>query len=365
LKLKINFKSVINKNIFLLHSWLGLIIGIFILIFSLSGSITIFGKEIDNLQYPNLYYVKYDNKKPLDLDNVYKIVSDKYKNHSINSIKPPLNLNQSLEFGMQDNNSNYYSLFVNPYDGSILGEKRSSIHQFFLDLHYKFRLGKIGEFLSAIFSILLIISSLTGLFIYRKSILKTLKFKTKIRTNNLKEFSIDVHNFFGVWLILFILVVSTSGFIMMKYALDFKNQFNYQKVEFIKSVKPKISIDKSIKTAKNNLPNLEINYISLPSKGYEYLNISGDVSGNWWIGEYYNNIKFDSNTGEILKVAKENDLTFSDKFVNTIHTFHFGRYGGLTVKIIESMLGLILSSIVITGFYLKLKKHLVKNINPI
>lgn len=343
----------LNRGIFTIHSFLGLISGIFILIFSLTGAVIVFYDELNKTLYSELLITENEDKNRITLDEAYQIVCKKYPTYHPFRINQGINNNsETIGVGLQKNNfAERFSVYLNPYSGKILGELKNPFTLIAIKLHYSFCLGKLGELLAAIFALSFLGSIVTGIFIYRKNFFKVLLFKVPIKLKNWRTASSDLHRVLGVWALIFNFLLAFSGFWMMKYSFDFKKHFANNE-NIAAPEKLLISIDHYLEESKKNIPGVNVIYISLPRKQGDYLSFWGDTPGNWLLGEYNNIISYNSQTGILEKVIRENELSLDKKFEKILQTLHFGKFGGMSIQIIYFFFSIATAIITITGFFL-------------
>lgn len=97
---KINFTRVL---IFSLHSWLGLISGIFLLLLGLSGSALVFLKEIDQMINTELLHVS-PAGQALPLDTIYRSIGQQQPNLTgIAWLNPNATTEEAYDFRLYQN----------------------------------------------------------------------------------------------------------------------------------------------------------------------------------------------------------------------------------------------------------------------
>lgn len=342
--------------IFKIHSYLGLISGVFILVFSLTGAILLFSDEIDQTIYSDLLKTS-DTERKFSFDHAYQLVSASYSDYIPYRISRGIHdKEETIEVGLQKNNfEDRFSVYVDPVTGKMKGKLQNSFTELVLKLHYTFFLGKTGELIAAIFSLSLTGSIITGTIVYRKYFWKVLCFKIQINHKNWRTRSSGLHRVLGVWALLFNFIIAFSGFWLLKHTFDFKTHFSKRKPS--ERATPLIaSIDTACIYTLKKIPDLTIHYISLPRSKGDNLIIYGDIPGRKIYGKYNNFIEVDPNTGKVLKVSTEDQIGSSEKVDNTLYTLHFGQYGGLTLKIIYAFFSVTTAVISISGYLLWWKR---------
>ncbi|CCH51243.1 PepSY-associated TM helix domain protein [Fibrisoma limi BUZ 3] len=343
------------RRIFALHSWSGLIAGLFILVFFLTGSVIVFREELNLWEHPHLLRVEPKNQR-LPYQTIYERVRDQVTDTYLYSFRNlPRTPEETIEMRIYEPSTKRYGLlYVNPYNGQVLGKTFDSLYDILLTIHYQFYLGKFGEFLATLFALALIGSVLTGLYVYRKSLVKVLLFQFSGRWTNWRTISSNLHRILGVWGLLFNLVLALSGFWMLKYTLDVQTHF---------SNKPSVEETQAPPAIMVNLDNLvqqtqtlfggRVNNVSFPRQKDGIIQVyATSPSQSWLYGDYSSYAEFDQQTGAVKTVFRESDLSKLERFEYALYTLHFGQYGGLPIKILYAFLSLSGAVLTVTGFLL-------------
>lgn len=343
-----------SRRLFALHSWLGLIAGLFILVFFLTGAVIVFREELSLWENAHLWRVEPKGRR-LPYDTLYERVSASVTDTYLYSFRNmPRTPEETIEMRIYEPSTERYGLlYANPYTGQVLGKTFDSLYDILLTLHYKFYLGRFGEFLAALFALALLGSVLSGLYVYRKSLLKVLLFRFRGRWTNWRTISSNLHRILGVWGLIFNLVLALSGFWMLKYTLDVKNHFSPSATE--KPAPPPIigaSLDGAIRQTQAAFGG-RVTSVSFPRQPDDVVQVYAlSPDRNWLYGDYSSYAEFESATGRLLKVFRESDLSALERFEYALYTLHFGQYGGLTIKLLYSFFSLAGAILTVTGFLL-------------
>ncbi|HEX8378586.1 MAG TPA: PepSY-associated TM helix domain-containing protein, partial [Pedobacter sp.] len=344
-------------RIFAIHSILGLITGILLLVISLSGCILVFHEEIDKALNPPLLCVKPGQHKT-SLDKIFKSASHQFPGSYIRFRHLPANPEASIELSVQKQ-SVWIFAYYNPYNGDYLGSRnaRNYFLGWLLGLHYGLLAGSIGELLVGILSVCLLLSLLTGVYVYRKHLLNVLMFRITFKFSNWRKASSSLHRIIGVWSLLFNLMFAVTGFWMLRYV--------FQPSTYQATVEPKslndpvsVSLDSVVKTAETTFDGFKVSGIHLPKTKEESINIIGAVSTqNILYGEHANSIEFDPLTGKELSRIDVTKQSAYDKWDSIVFPLHSGLFGNIIVKLIYCVAGLSPSLLSITGFLLWLRRR--------
>lgn len=348
-----------SRTIFTVHSWLGLIAGIFILSFFLTGSVIVFRKEVNRWQHPHLHTVQPAGAF-LPYDRLYReAVRQSPQLHLYSFRYIPERPGETIEMRVYDTAIKAYGLlYLDPYTGKVLGTTwGNSLYDLLLTLHYTFFLGKVGELLAGIFALALIGSVITGLIVYRKHLLQVLLFRQKMKWRNWRMVSSNLHRTIGVWALVFNLVLAGSGFYMMLYAFDLKAQFGSNASTSV-ATPPEVQadIDSLIGKGTALLSNGRFYYLDFPRNPGEPLAVYTD-GGFWLWGDYNNKVEFDPANGAVRKVMRQEDMSLGTKLEYALYTLHYGQYGGTAIKMLYSLFALSGAVLSITGFMLWLRKR--------
>ena len=345
-----------GRKVFAIHSILGLITGILLLVISLSGCILVFHEEIDNALNPALLKVSPAASK-ISQDSIFKSASHQFPGSYIRFRKLPARANHSLELSIQKQSSWTFA-YYNLYTGEYLGNRnaRSYFLGWLLSLHYSLLAGPAGELLTGILSICLLLSLVTGVYVYRKHLIKVLMFRISFRLSNWRKASSSLHRIIGVWSLLFNLMFAITGFWMLRYV--FQPNASQEKTEPQNlNYKFSVSLDSLVQAAETTFPGFQVSGISLPKEKEERITLYGSVSNQASLmSENANSIEFDSLTGKEagrIDISKESNSTLWDAIVFPLHS---GLWGNTIVKIIYCVAGLSPSVLSLTGFLLWLRK---------
>ncbi|MEP6673633.1 MAG: PepSY-associated TM helix domain-containing protein [Ferruginibacter sp.] len=350
-----------KKGLFYIHSVAGLISGIFILILSISGSLLVFHEELDELQQPTVQAVS--GKEIISVDSCYHILQQKYPHAMISNCDIAENITMPFRFSMYDPSYKVgkapMQVFLHPQTGSVLKTRggsedvKNNFMSWLAAFHSSFHLGKTGEWLLVFFSVLFIISLLTGLIIYRKNIPATLLFrKSAWRKKNF-------HQVIGTWALLFNLMIAITGFWMQRYV--FKNDFySDSSWEMKLKASPDLSFNVNAAFIKmhEQFPDFTAAVIYFPQSKSGKMSVYGSNKTNSFIhNKKFADVIFIDSSGAACETRFVNSIPAADRYDIINSQIHFGKYGGWPVKIIYSLLGLTGGILSITGFILWRKRR--------
>jgi uncharacterized iron-regulated membrane protein len=214
-----------------IHLWLGLVLGLFLSIFGITGSILVFYPEIEELLNPGMLVVAQPQDNP-----VYRPLSEIFKNGS--AAMPP---QAKHTFATYPRNSEaafilryalplaagvteQWQVAVNPYTAKVTGKQLGgssnsilpkTFISFVFELHYALLLGEDpGYWLVGLMGALSVISVLTGLILWWPLTGKWLQAVTLKRKASVERLNFDLHKTFGFYSTVVLMPVLFSGVYM-------------------------------------------------------------------------------------------------------------------------------------------------------
>ncbi len=355
-----------SKNLlWKIHQWVGLYVGIVIAALSLTGAVAVFIPEIDS--FLERRYVLQESEE--NLEPVSGIVSDvqsQYPDFQILGVQPPPSDIHPLIIDIYKEQAPYdserYQVFVNPYSGKILGTKDhlNSLSNYLRQVHVRLMDAWWGRQLVGLAGIGLVMLCVTGLLIYGQ-FMKNQVFGA-IRKKNLRILMADWHKMVGIAALAFNLMIGATGAwlglqpVLIKW-LDIKAPNTYKRADKILDPKEDVlqSYDywQALTIAKSEIPGFIPTQV-IPSKdGTNTLEIKGDA-GRLPFEPHISKVVVDKTSLEILNSYDIREQAFLDKFYYLQEGLHFGRFGGIFLKIAYALLGLTSGILSITGFFIYL-----------
>lgn len=352
--------KISDKQIYQIHTWLGLIGGIFILFISITGTLLVFAPEIDVLLNSDLVEVKpVGNRKNLDS----LISSLKAQQPDTKVFSAILHTNQptkALRLQARKNDESYW-VYVNPYSGKVIGERpsESAFPRLTKELHENLLIGFTGRMVMGLVGICLLLSVLTGIWYYRKSLLEPFRIGVRFGKKT-RIVHGDLHKFLGVSALLFLLVMSGTGIFfhweVLERAMDSEAKKPEPKIE-IAEMPANYSIEDYLQKARAEVKGFVPEIVNLPRKASDVLQIRGNRPESVRIfGKFNTAIDFDLQTGQQVKVFHAEDADEEYKMEHIFEEIHFAQYGGWFTKIIHGLGGIALGVMVITGLLIWLKR---------
>ena len=346
-----------NRSLLKFHSWFGLLAGLFLVIMGISGAILVFQHDIEDVLWKD--HSEVENYETLEIDKGFRSIQDKYTDWSIRLIH--FEEGEALIFNLRRPTERLF-VFVHPTTGEIIKElnELTTFSRWLLKFHYSFQAGVAGRILVFIAGILFLLSLITGLVLYRKSLLKVLLFREKINFRNKRGLHSSLHRIIGVWaLLLNLLLVITGVFLSYEVVM----------ASLAKPVMPEsplvtTPVQKILQTIGEEHPDFDPSYISLPASHEGTISVFGLYDDDpFYYSEFYNSFSADYRSGEIIKEIRIQEAGIGTKLKSSLIPLHFGNFGGIWTKILYCIIGLSGPLLSITGFVIWQKGNKSKRRN--
>ncbi|MGZ4968253.1 MAG: PepSY-associated TM helix domain-containing protein [Methylobacter sp.] len=367
------------------HLWLGLLLGFFLAVFGLTGSILVFYEEIDNVLNAELRTVQ---ALPQG-ESAYRPLAE-IQSAAIATMPPqaklkfvnyPADAASSYRFsfiipGAVANEKDEWQVHVNPYTAQVLGKHLikkagdmfpSALIPFVFRLHFSLLSGETGGIIVGIIGVILLFSVLTGLIVWWPLTGNWRRVLTIKSRASAERFNHDLHQTSGFYTFPVLLVVLLSGVYM-----NLPDQF----MALVKQLSPgtqgfmdsphslptqdkkAIGLAQAFSIVRDRYPEGRVNWLSFPDgkTGVYRINIS-DVPelSRFWSERL---VFVDQYSGTILKVQDPSTRTTSGQtFIEWQLPLHSGRAFGWTGRILVFLSGLACPVLFVTGLIRWLQKR--------
>lgn len=360
--------KTITKWAFRWHGWLGLSSGLFFLILGITGSLLLFRHDLDRALNPDIYH-RSDSGLMISADSAYRIVAEaspgfeKIVLHDF-----PLSSEEPYEFMLYRKtkspfNNHLSFAFVDSHRGIILRQGNyedlgGSFIRWIYAMHYSFLFGRIGQAICAILGILLLLTIVSGLVVYRKYIRKVILFQVPLYKQGRRLYS-SLHRVVGVWSALINIVLLITGVWMNIPVFQplFSDHQTMEQKQGSFTAKP--NLDKLLDYCKVAAPGFEPIAINIPKDDKSPILVRGHLSSTTFFlfGGKASNFAFDPVHATFMKQFDIEKADFSKKISWAIYQLHIGGFGGYLVKFIYALIGLTPALLALTGTYLWYKRN--------
>ena len=206
----VNLKHLLRS----VHTWLGLIAGLFIVAMGLSGAIIIFRDYFEGSSSPKVAAVT---------QVALKMIEPAMK-RSIEAIQPAAHINRIIFPGSptepllvhaETGDKKRLQVFVDPTTGSALGIKQKlGWLDWIVDLHQNLLLGKTGRALTGVIGVALLLLSVSGMLSWLNGPRDWKRSLALPKPGPWSRINYHAHRCAGLWTNLLMIVVSLTGIIL-------------------------------------------------------------------------------------------------------------------------------------------------------
>lgn len=346
-----------------IHQWLGLVLGVPLIIIGLSGSIYTWQPELTKLMYNDLYSAQEttENLTPLEISSLL----EKRSNKKIDTFYFPERERET--FIVRFYNEELYH-FINPKDGKELGQmdSRRGVFDSLLKLHMSFFVDGGKYFVAWIALITSILLFTSGIYLWYP---KCRKFKKRDFWNwvsiKKKSFAISWHMMIGIYVSIFVIILGLSGpyFTFKKQYVSVLSVLTMTESDKPLEVKSKgsgdvLNIQQTMMEMNKYFTSYYPRSIHLTQDSEKTIYLSWMKDKTLHAGKReraYMNV--DIYSGEPIFVFNPDKASAVDAITNKwIAPIHFGELGGLIHRVVNSLAGLGLALLSILGWMLYYKR---------
>jgi uncharacterized iron-regulated membrane protein len=357
-----------RKLIFKAHMYLGLCVGLLLAMSGLTGSLLVFGEEIDGLLNASLLKVEPRSEQRASLEDVLKSVRQAYPSEKPARIRLPREAEATYEVCFEAK-ADPRCAYVNPHDATVLGS-RVPAHSFksrLFYLHRRLLSGETGETIIGIGGIVLVLLSLSGVVLWWPG-RKRLASGWKIRWRSSRyRVNYDLHRILGVCAMLFLSITAFTG-----AAMVFRPTFESILKQVAPAPKPaprptstikdgeRASLDDILRSAGAALPEGELTMITLPATPTAAIVVRKKVSGELHPSGR-SLVYLDQYSGQLLLAENALEAPRPARIVNNLYPLHTGRLAGIWTRVLQVFVGFMPALLFFTGFMMWLSRLRARN----
>jgi uncharacterized iron-regulated membrane protein len=350
-----------------IHLYLGLTAAIFLVILGLTGSVMAFENDIGHWLHPGLFYVT-PGPRALPEQVLISGAEQRFAPARVAAVQffRQANLVRVMQM------TGGLRVFVNPYDGSVLGSVRGGfpsdrimgyIHQIHLrlvpDPRNAPRLGEIGKLAISIAGLILCLLVPTGLILFVRTRRTTIKWGA-----SWYRIVFDTHHVVGVYAALFLLIAAFTGIMigfdfgeLAIYAVTHSNPPTRMEPvhSIVEAGRPPITADRAVGIARAAMPGTTVAGIQIPTGSKAVytvlLRFPEDTSET-----VHSAVSIDQYSGGVIQAKNFLTDSLGYRVIRFNRSIHTGDIWGTPSHILVSVSSLALVVMVISGLVIWWKK---------
>lgn len=355
-----------TKRLWQIHSWMGLVAGLGLLVIGVTGSLLVFAKELETVFNPKFMRVEQVPSERLSLDQLLAAASRELPGYEvagwlIRHDDPQL---ADVLYLIRHDTDQWRVGILDPYTGEILATPReytATLTGWLLELHYQFFADHAGMIITAVLAVLLCGLGVTGLWLYREFWRNFIRLRWRASG---RIFFSDLHKTVGISSVAFNLVLGFTGayWNVTHVVGEWVNDEHDQPKVVGRMYGDAISLESIVAEGEHRIPGFRANFISLPNEAGAPITLWGKVkSSNPFRGTYGSTVVFDAQNGAFKQASDIRKAGLWAQFVDMFEPVHYGNFGGLPVKILWCAGGLAPGILGVSGFLIWWKRGRKRN----
>lgn len=357
--------TFLRRALFQVHLWSGLLLCLYVLVISLSGSILVFKDEIEHAADPALFDLA-DTGSYAPLDQILADVRQAYPRFQALGIDRLNDPKHSAVIYLQPRNGRsieQWMVYVDRHRGKILGaqSRYGGFLGFCANLHYYLLAGERGYTANGVLAIAFLLICATGWLLWwpgARRVAAGLRIHWRAR---LKRLNWDLHTVGGFWSNPLLIAVVITG-VYFVFPQPILRSLTWLSGEGTKAVEaylatpeskhstvPRIPAQLALERAEKALPAGEqLRYLSFPENGAAVFEGIADTVG---APPYAKPVRvfIDQFSGAVLGMVDGRHLPWGLRASTYVYAVHFGSFAGLISKTVWFLLGVVSSVLVVSG----------------
>jgi uncharacterized iron-regulated membrane protein len=350
---------LLRRVLFQVHLWVGVGVGLYVLVVGLSGAALVFRDQMQHALYPQFFPEKQPSGPVADIADVAGNMKNAFPEYQFAGVAVP-NPEQHAFVGFIYKSEKYRAVFADAATGTVIGSfPEKSLILWLQNLHFYLLAGTTGLFVNGIGALFLLVLCVTGLVIWWPGIANWQRGLQIDFSRNWKRVNWDLHNAVGFWTLAVVLMWAITGayFAFPQQARDIVGAF--APVSVTEAVSSKVPLDPAarpadvhelVRRAQQILPGSQVTRVSIPTspQGTVQIAVTKTVPAAQENADYVY-LNFDQFSGALLQRRDLAGRTTGDAIISWLGRLHVGSFGGLEIKILWLILGLTPALLFVTG----------------
>jgi uncharacterized iron-regulated membrane protein len=348
----------IRSILFPLHRYLGLVVGLILIIVGVTGSLLVFSHELQDRLIVEKFGAIAPQETLVSIDQVFNAAQtfiQQVPGYSINGILFPQHPGQPYQARLWKDDQ-LIQLFIHPHNGNVLGtlSEQDSWITWILRLHYQLLAGDTGLIVVGVAGFLMTILGITGTALWPGWRRLVMGFKIKWNAHP-KRRNFDIHKVAGIIAAVFLILTGFTGFCWNFYAqstavikaITFTPAEPAWQSKALPNQKP-LPLSDLLARSNQALPGAATIFMALPSQPDGVVRV-GKRQTHETNPYGQSNVILDAYSGQVLRVNDSRRAALGDRILNSFGPLHFGTFGGLWTRWLYVLVGLSPIALLWTG----------------
>lgn len=205
-----------RQRLLFCHRWLGIVIGVYFVLLGVTGSLLVFGREIDRALNPALLTMQAQGAyRPLS--EIVTAFRTRYPDAPMSYVNYPVPPDGVFNIRSGPNQASQLYVYFNPYTGQIIGDRTriGSLYGFLCYLHFYLLFGQTGWTLNGWGAGLVLVLVLAGLWLWwpvKRAGTAVWRARVLVRRDaGRSRLLYDLHNVAGIYSLVFALLFTLTA----------------------------------------------------------------------------------------------------------------------------------------------------------
>jgi len=349
----------LRRVAFFLHLFVGLGLGLWLVLVSLTGSLIVFRDEIEDALHRPLMRVSPGDRRT-ELQPILDRARAAHPGATFHTVNLPTAPDRSVSFWGHDAAGRSFHAYANPFTGELLGADlaEDNLTEWLYLFHAQLLGQGTGERINGLGAIAWVALLGSGLLLWlpRKGRPWRDGFVIRWQAQTRRRLY-DLHRAAGFWSALPLLLVVITG-----AYFPFKAPFRWLAETLTGTTAAEdspgrppslpgtadVSLDVVLATAATVLPEAPANWIHLPENSRDVFTVRKRRPGEWR-REGSNHLHVDPATGVLLRFDLHADRTAAQRILRAMFPLHVGTFGGTATRWLWVLLGLVPAGLFVSG----------------
>ncbi|MEC3909376.1 PepSY-associated TM helix domain-containing protein [Sphingobium sp. CR2-8] len=326
------------------HSWIGLKLSIFLTFILATGTFAVFAHEIDWLVTPAMQVSP--RSEPVASWGAWaQAAASAAPDARLQTLYAPIDPWFTVEAWVSRGTGAPDRVYVDPWTAKVTGRHGwANVHRFLRQAHRHLMLPtKIGIPIVCSLALLLAVSLVSGIVTYKKW---WRGFFRAPRGGDGRRMTGDLHRLMGLWSLWFVALIALTGLWYLVETLGGNAKVPPLPEVAASTVPTGVTLDRLVAIARKTDPDLDIREIRFtPDNGVIFLG----QSSAWLVRDRASAIAVDPATSQVVAQLDGRSLNVHQRISEMADPLHFGTFGGLWTKVIWFLFGVMLTAMSVTG----------------
>ncbi|MCG8554370.1 MAG: PepSY domain-containing protein [Proteobacteria bacterium] len=365
--------SPTRRALYGIHSYAGLVFGVYLFLLCLSGTLVVFRDELRVWGTPALRELHFDGKQSASLDRIVETFSARYElsEPKLFAFRLPSSEHPFYELLLPRAGRGLVHAYAHPLSGEYLGEARVQLGDFLFQLHANLSLRKkLGRYLVGAGGLALMLLVLTGLVLHRTMFreLFTMRWSGARRA-----VASDGHKAAGTWMLPFHFIIALSGtflalkdlFVLVPALAIYDGDLRRARAELTEApivaqgIQTEMaSLDVMLASARNETPELRPTLVVLHEWGdvRARVDLAGSLPGHLLPKNEAVRYRFRGRDGQ--RVERRHGLHHGPwlRIADAMSPLHYGDFGNRWLRLMYFFGGLCALTLTFTGTLMWLER---------